>query len=124
MLLTGREAELPALYERFETDIREHRLPLKDFAKREILSMAPRLYAEKLAAKATKRSAAYELALQAKKEYLQGDSVEFYVTGDKKNVSVVGNARLLEEADEQQRDENIPYYLDKLAQLKAKFAEG
>jgi DNA polymerase I len=122
LLLRGREAELPALYESYETAIREHRWPLKDFAKREILSMSPRLYAEKLAAKTTKRSAAYELALAAKKEYLQGDAVEFYVIGDKKSLPVVGNSRLLDEADEQERDENIPYYLGKLAQLKAKFA--
>lgn len=124
LLLTGRDAELPALYERYVEDIREHRLPLRDFAKRENLSMAPKSYEEKLRAKETKRSAAYELVLLAKKEYQQGDSVEFYVTGDKKNVSVVGNARLLEENDGTTRDENIPYYLDKLDQLRAKFAES
>jgi len=94
---------------------------MKDFAKREILSTSPAVYAEKLRNGETKRSAAYDLVLNAKREYSQGDVVEFYVIGNRKNVSVVGNSRLLEDADPTVRDENIPYYLDKLQQLKKKF---
>jgi DNA polymerase I len=121
LLLTGREAEIDALYERYVDDIEQHRLPLKDFAKREILSTSPAVYAEKLKDGKTRRSAAYDLVLNAKREYSQGDVVEFYVIGNRKNVSVVGNSRLLEDADPTVRDENIPYYLDKLQQLKKKF---
>ncbi|HPY90460.1 MAG TPA: DNA polymerase II, partial [Lentisphaeria bacterium] len=121
LLLTDREAETDALYERYVDDIEQHRLPMKDFAKREILSTSPAVYAEKLRNGETKRSAAYDLVLNAKREYSQGDVVEFYVIGNRKNVSVVGNSRLLEDADPTVRDENIPYYLDKLQQLKKKF---
>jgi DNA polymerase elongation subunit (family B) len=121
LLLTGREADADALYERYVADLETHRLPLKDFAKREILSTSPAAYADKLRAGETKRSAAYDLVLQSKREYSQGDVVEFYVTGNRKNVSVTGNSRLLEEADPAVRDENVPYYLDKLQQLRKKF---
>ena len=56
-------------------DIERHRLPLKDFAKREYLSMAPKTYAEKLA-KGETSGAAYELVLKAEgREYKQGDGV-------------------------------------------------
>jgi hypothetical protein len=45
------------------------------------------------------------------------------VTGDKKRVSVVENSKLLKDADPEKRDENTAYYLAKLAELSAKFAE-
>jgi DNA polymerase I len=123
MLLTGRSSEIPALYKQYEQDIREHRLPLADIAKREVLSAAPATYAVKLKAGATRRSAAYELALASPREYGQGDQVAFYVTGSKRNVAVTDNARLLADARPGERDENIAYYLDKLAKLHAKFEE-
>ena len=46
----------------------------------------------------------------------------FYITGEKKKVSVVDNARLLSDAKEGVRDENVAYYLDKLEELRKKFA--
>ena len=124
LLLKGRESELEALYERYAEDIREHRLPIKDFAKREYLSTSPKVYAEKLAKGETKRSAAYELALKSNREYAQGDGVEFYVTGMKKNVSVTDNCKLLSDASDDVRDENVAFYLDKLKQLHEKFMES
>jgi len=120
MLLTGQSAELPALFERFETAIREHRLPLKELAKREVLSTAPETYAQKLGEGKTKRSAAYELALKSKRRFRQGDSVEFYVTGAKKSVAITDNSKLLEDGLEEQRDENVEFYLDRLRQLRDK----
>ncbi|NOY81382.1 MAG: DNA polymerase II [Kiritimatiellaeota bacterium] len=122
LMLTGRGAEAPALYERTAEAIRNHTLPLADFAKREVLSTPPRVYAEKLEAGTARRSAAYELVLRSGREYSQGDQVAFYVTGNKKNVAVADAAKLLADADPAVRDENIPYYLDKLAKLHAKFA--
>ena len=35
---------------------------------------------------------------------------------------MVDNAKLLSDADETVRDENVPYYLDKLEELRKKFA--
>lgn len=121
LLLTGRAGEVSALYERTAEDIREHQLPFADLAKREVLSTSPKTYQEKLAAGKTRRSAAYELVLRSDREYAQGDQVSFYITGEKKNVAVVDAAKLLTEADV--RDENVAYYLDKLAKLHQKFAE-
>jgi DNA polymerase elongation subunit (family B) len=121
LLLERRNDEIPHLYERFQEDIEQHRLPIGDFAKREVLSTSPAVYAQKLAAGEGRRSAAYELVLKADREYRQGDQVVFYVTGSKKSVSVSEYAKLLVDAPEDQRDENLPYYLDKLKKLHAKF---
>jgi DNA polymerase elongation subunit (family B) len=120
LMLTGRSNELPALFERYETAIREHRLPLKELAKREVLSTSPETYAQKLADGKTRRSAAYELALASGRTYRQGDSVEFYVTGNKKNVSITDNSKLLEDGQEDNRDENVEFYLERLRQLRKK----
>lgn len=120
LLLTGRSAELPALFDRFETALREHRLPLKELAKREVLSTAPETYAQKLAEGKTRRSAAYELALKSGRSLRQGDSVEFYVTGTKKNVAITDNSKLLEDGREDKRDENVEFYLERLRQLRDK----
>lgn len=121
LLLTRRENAVADLFRTYADAIVNHRLPLADFAKREVLSSPPRVYAEKLAAGTTRRSAAYELALKSAREYNQGDQVAYYITGDRKNVAVCENAKLLSEADEAVRDENVPYYLDKLKSLHAKF---
>ena len=123
LLLTGQGEKTGTLFDNYGEDIREHRLPLADLAKREVLSSAPAKYREKLEAGKTRRSAAYELALKAEREYRQGDQMAFYVTGDKKSVRVSDAAKLLADAEPGVRDENIPYYLDKLTKLQKKFAE-
>ncbi|MBT7164257.1 MAG: DNA polymerase II [Victivallales bacterium] len=121
LLLHGRGDEIPGRYEECARAIEERTLPVADFAKRENLSTSPAAYAENLAAGKGRRSAAYELALAANREYSQGDQVVFYVTGTKKSVGVADAAKLLSDAPTDARDENVPYYLDKLKKLHAKF---
>ena len=58
------------------------------------------------------------------REYKQRDQVVFYVTGNKKSVSVTENSRLLGDADEKHRDENVPYYADKLKRLHEKLVSA
>ena len=62
--------------------------------------------------------------MKSNREYAQGDGVEFYVTGVKKTVSVTDNSKLLSDATDDVRDENIAFYLDKLKQLHGKFMES
>lgn len=121
LLLTRRAAEIPARYAAYADAIAGHGLELADFAKREVLSTSPAAYAANLVAGTTKRSAAYELALASGREYRQGDQVVFYVTGTKKSVAVTDAAKLLADARPELRDENVPYYLDKLKKLHEKF---
>lgn len=123
LLLEGRAAEIPALYEAYAKAIEDRALPIEDFAKREILSTSPAVYAENLASGKGRRSAAYELALASGREYRQGDQVQFYVTGEKRTVAVADAAKLLADARPGERDENVPYYLDKLKKLHAKFVD-
>ncbi|OGV74846.1 MAG: hypothetical protein A3K19_00685 [Lentisphaerae bacterium RIFOXYB12_FULL_65_16] len=124
LLLTGHKTELTGLNEKYADAIRNHALPITDFAQRETLSQSPRVYQQKLESGEGKRSAAYDLALKATaREYRQGDQVAFYVTGEKKSVKVSDAAKLLADAKPDVRDENVPYYLNKLESLYKKFAE-
>jgi len=95
---------------------------LAKFAKTETLQASPKKYLEKIKAGGSRRSAAYELAINSTRNYSQGDQISYYVTGIKKKVSIVENSSLLKDAPEQ-RNENITYYLGKLDDLFAKFAE-
>ena len=120
MMLHDKAADLPQLYDRYANAIANHEFPISDFAKRENLSTSPEAYAKKLREGTTKHSAAYDLALASGKEFKQGDAVDFYVTGNKKSVSVTENSKLLSDASPEIRDENVPFYLSKLEQLHKK----
>ncbi len=117
LLLKNRSSEIPASYEKLREEIGNRSIPLSELAKSETLNDSPESYRRKLEAGTGRRSAAYELALRSPLDYQSGDQVTYYLTGDKKKVSVVDNARLLSEAPTDRRDENIAYYLLKLEEL-------
>jgi len=105
-----------------ETRISDGTMPVEKLAKTENLKDSVAVYRKKLAAGTGRRSAVYELADAAKQDFQAGDQLTYYVTGSKAKVPVVGNAKLLAEAPEPP-DYNRPYYLNKLAELRGKFAE-
>ena len=121
-LLRHDSAGAKKVHDDFVQALTNHSLPFADLAKSETLSDSLDTYKRKLAGGTGKRSAAYELAIKSGREYRQGDQVAFYIIGDKKRVAVVDSSKLLTEADEKIRDENVPYYLDKLEELRRKFA--
>ena len=121
-LLHHDSGALDRIHAEFTRQLSEHALPFADLAKSETLADSPETYKRKLASGTGKRSAAYELAIKSGRVYRQGDQVAFYITGDKKRASVVDNSKLLADAEEGVRDENVPYYLDKLEELRRKFA--
>jgi DNA polymerase elongation subunit (family B) len=120
LLLLDRRSEIVTLGQRLEDAIRSHTLPLTELAKRETLSASPETYQRDLTAGKARRSAAFELALKSPRDYRQGDQIAYYVTGTRRTASVAENAKLL--ADNRgERDENVAFYLDKLAELRKKF---
>lgn len=122
LLLEDKREEFPLFHREMEEKIKNHLLPLRDLAKTETLADSPESYRKKMAQGTSRRSAAYELVLASGRDYRQGDQVSFYITGEKKKVAIVENSRLLLDADPAVRDENILFYLDKLEELRKKFA--
>ncbi|MGL4855259.1 MAG: DNA polymerase domain-containing protein [Lentisphaeria bacterium] len=120
LLLNQQINQIYPLYQSYSEKIANHCLPLSAFLKNETLSSSIKTYTEKIASGKGKRSAAYELASKANRDYRQGDQIKFYVTGIKKKVSVVENSKLYDPAIDE-RDENVAYYQNKLDELFAKF---
>ena len=121
MKLEGKDKGIPALKAKYDKAISNREWPIEMLAKTENLQDAPSTYAAKIGGDKRARSAAYELALRSGRDYRAGDQLSFYVTGEKKNVAVHGNAKLVAEWDPKKRDENVPYYMAKLAALYDKF---
>ncbi len=121
-LLKNEPAKINALTAEFRDAIEKRDWPLTKLAKTETLSDSLDNYRKKGAAGEGRRSAAYELAIASKRDYRRGDQVSFYITGTKAKAAAVDNSRLLADAPEK-RDENIPYYLAKLEELRKKFEE-
>jgi DNA polymerase, archaea type len=123
LLLEDRAAEIPALRDALEKEIRERTIPIEELAKTDTLQDSLGQYQKKISGAARNRSAAYELALKSGRDYQPGDQIKFYITGTKKNVAVHQTAKLLSEWRADARDENVEYYVAKLNDLAEKYAE-
>ncbi len=121
LLLTGRRGEVAALYKSYLQDFVHHRIDLKRFMKTETLHDSLQAYRAKIRAGERNPSAAYELALTSERTYQPGDQVSYYVTGRGRDAVVNEQARLAWEWNPAEPDENVDYYLGKLAELYDKF---
>ncbi|MBQ9088509.1 MAG: hypothetical protein IJY46_06990 [Lentisphaeria bacterium] len=108
-------------YRELHDAISARTIDIAELAKSEVLSDSPENYKRKQSSPGARRSAAYELALASNRKFRTGDKVEFYVTGSKAKLPVVGNSRLLSDAEPGMRDENSAYYLNKLDELYKQF---
>jgi len=122
-LLEGKPEVIPAMHAEFAKALRERRWEPEMFAKTEALQDSPEAYQKKIASSSRNRAAAFELALRSGRKLQAGDRVTYYITGTKKSVKAFEAAKLVEEWDPSNRDENVPYYLAKLDELAAKFEE-
>lgn len=121
LALQGRQEEIPGLFDRVSEDLWEHRIPAKKLARTETLSESPEAYQRKIEAGARNRAAAYELAGAGDRRLRAGDTVSYYITGEKATVTAYDNCRMVTEHDPTAPDENPAYYQKKLRELYKKF---
>jgi DNA polymerase elongation subunit (family B) len=121
ILLAGRPAEIPALYERYRDAIENHQLPITDLMKTETLQDSLEVYRQKTSGKRRNLAASYELAMRSARNYQSGDQISYYVSGTGKRVKVSAAAKMAAEHDPANPDENVEYYQAKLADLYEKF---
>ena len=119
--LTDTPELLESCYLELKTAIENRTIALTELVKSEVLSDSPENYKRKQSSPGARRSAPYELALASGKKFRAGDKVEFYVTGTKAKLPIVGNSKLLSDAAPGLRDENSAYYLAKLDELYKQF---
>jgi len=120
-LLEGKPEVIPAMHAEFAKALRERTWEPEMFVKTEALQDSPEAYRKKIAASSRNRSAAFELALKSERKMQAGDRVTYYITGTKKSVTAYESAKLVEEWDAGNRDENVAYYAAKLDDLAGKF---
>ncbi len=113
--------DLSPLLDRYLQDIQNHAWPLTDFLRKENLTQSLENYLHSLGTPKGRRSAVYELARRSKHPVRPGDALRYYVTGEKKSVSVTDNSKLEEEIQESLRDENLAFYRERLLTLAQKF---
>jgi DNA polymerase elongation subunit (family B) len=121
LLLEDRREEIPVLYADWRGRIERHEVGIRELMKTETLQDSPELYREKIGGNRRNVSAAYELALKASRPYLSGDQISYYITGRSNRVMVNAAAKMSSEYDPAHPDENVEYYLAKLADLYEKF---
>jgi DNA polymerase I len=120
-LCEGKPEVIPSMHAEFAKALRERSWEPEMLAKTEALQDSLEAYQKKIATSSRNRSAAFELALKSGRKMQAGDRVSYYITGTKKTVKAYESAKLLEEWDPQNRDENTAYYLAKLDELAGKF---
>ena len=120
-LCEGKPEVIPAMHAEFAKALRERTWEPEMFVKTEALQDSLEAYQKKIASSSRNRSAAFELALRSGRKMQAGDRVTYYITGTKKTVKAYESAKLVEEWDPKNRDENAAYYLAKLDELAGKF---
>jgi len=121
LMLTGRNNEIPGLYELYRHQLEHHEIAITDLMKTETLQDSTDNYRAKIGGGHRNVAAAYELALKAKRSYLSGDQISYYVAGRSSKVKVATAAKMAADYDPDQPDENVGYYQGKLAELYEKF---
>jgi DNA polymerase elongation subunit (family B) len=123
LLMQGQAEVIPQLRDDYERRIRGGEMPIDLLMKTDTLQDSLDKYRAKIAGGGRNRAAAYELALASGRNYKPGDQVSYYVKATPKKVAAYEAARLASEFDPQNRDENVDYYVAKLAELMKKFGE-
>jgi DNA polymerase elongation subunit (family B) len=121
MLLNDQASAILALYDRYRRAIETHALGIEALMKTETLQESMEAYRDKRGGNRRNIAAAYELGLRAARPYLSGDQISYYVTGRSARIKVANAARMASEYDPARPDENVEYYLAKLADLYDKF---
>ncbi len=123
LLMEEKPEEIPALRDDFESKIRDRAWPIEMLMKTDTLQDSLDKYRAKIAAGGRNRAAVYELALTSSRNYKPGDQISYYVKATPKKVAAYEAAKLVADFDPNDRDENVDYYIAKLADLMKKFAD-
>ncbi len=122
LVMRGKPEAIGALRADFEQKIRDRAWHIDMLMKTDTLQDSLEKYRAKIAGSARNRAAAYELALTSGRAYKPGDQISYYVKATPKKVAAYEAAKLVGEFDPQNRDENVDYYIAKLADLVKKFS--
>src|SRR5882762_5799349 len=122
LIMQGKSEAVCDLRNEFEQKIRNREWKIDMLMKTDTLQDSLEKYRAKIAGSARNRAAAYELALASGRNYRPGDQINYYIKATPKKVAAYEAAKLANEFDPQNRDENVDYYIAKLDDLVKKFS--
>jgi len=122
LIMQGKPDAVGDLRNEFEQKIRNREWKIDMLMKTDTLQDSLDKYRAKIAGSARNRAAAYELALASGRNYKPGDQISYYIKATPKKVPAYEAAKLANEFDPQNRDENVDYYIAKLDELVKKFS--
>src|SRR5438874_2575662 len=122
LIMQGKPEAVGDLRNQFEQKIRDREWKIDMLMKTDTLQDSLDKYRAKIAGSARNRAAAYELALASGRNYKPGDQISYYIKATPKKVPAYEAAKLANEFDPQNRDENVDYYVAKLDDLVKKFS--
>src|SRR5881397_604701 len=121
LIMEEKAEAIPQLRNQFEQKIRNREWNIDMLMKTDTLQDSLEKYRAKIAGSARNRAAAYELALASGRNYKPGDQISYYIRATPKKVAAYEAAKLANEFDPENRDENVDYYVAKLDELVKKF---
>ena len=121
LIMQGKSDSIGALRDEFEQKIRGREWNIDMLMKTDTLQDSLDKYRAKIAGSARNRAAAYELALASGRNYKPGEQISYYIKATPKKVAAYEAAKLASDFDPKNRDENVDYYVAKLADLMKKF---
>jgi DNA polymerase, archaea type len=121
MIMVGKPEAIADLRIDFNRKIRNREWKIDMLMKTDTLQDSLDKYRAKIAGSARNRAAAYELALASGRNYKPGDQISYYIKITPKKVPAYEAAKLANEFDPENRDENVDYYIAKLDDLVKKF---
>src|SRR5438093_1748187 len=122
LIMQGKPEAVSDLRNEFEQKIRSGEWKIDMLMKTDTLQDSLDKYRAKIAGSARNRAAAYELALASGRNYKPGDQISYYIKATPKKVPAYEAAKSASEFDPENRDENVDYYVAKLADLVKKFS--
>ena len=122
LIMEGKPEAIADLREKFEAKIRNQEWNIDMLMKTDTLQDSLDQYRAKIAGSTRNRAAAYELALASERNYKPGDQISYYIKATPKKVAAYEAAKLASDFDPKNRDENVDYYIAKLADLMKKFS--
>ena len=121
LFLEGKKDAIPALHERYREALQMHRLDIALLMKTETLQESLEDYQIRVKGARRNPRGVYEIALRSGRDYLAGDQVSYYVTGEGAHVKVNEHCKHISEWNPDRPDENVEYYKAKLRALYQKF---
>ncbi|MBI2988674.1 MAG: DNA polymerase II, partial [Deltaproteobacteria bacterium] len=110
LLLKGEREKIAALYQRYLSDLDQHRMDISLLMKTETLQDSLESYQMKVNARKRNPAAPYEIALRSQRPYQPGDQISYYVTGKGAKVKINENCKLAAHWDAKSPDENVEHY--------------